>query len=99
MQQVIDVEYLDKSEIVEYLKGKEKEVTLEGKDTTVIKEVLDYIGTLYSFRPTLQSQWVMKNENVITCSRCGFRTLSYKNTKYCPECGRLMANGRSNDQR
>ena len=91
------MEYLEKSEIVQYLKGKEKQNLMEGKDVKEIREIQAYISTLYSYRPTLQSQWIRRGET-ITCSRCGFKTLVYKNTKYCPECGRLMVNGRKNDE-
>lgn len=92
------MEYLSKSEVIEYLRGKQKEKLLQGEKGTTIDEIIRYLNTMYSYRPSLQAQWLKKRET-IECSRCGFRTLPYKNTKYCPECGRSMANGKAVSER
>ena len=88
------MEYLSKPEIMEYLQSKRKEEVLLGNDGKTLTEVIRFINGLYTFRPTLQAQWVKKGD-LIACSRCSFTTLLYKNTKYCPECGKLMSNGKA----
>ena len=88
------MEYLNKAEVIDYLQGVRKDLVLNGKDGEVITDILNYLNSLYTYRPTLQAQWIRKNgKDFISCSRCGFKTLAYKNTKYCPECGRNMVNG------
>lgn len=89
------MEYLNKSEVMEYLQGFRKEQIIQGKDGTSITTIINYLNGLYTYRPTLQAQWVKKRNDMIICSRCGFKTLVYKNTKYCPNCGRLMLNGKA----
>ena len=74
------MEYIDKSEVVQCLVGREKQALIEGKDASIVRDILNQVNSMYSYRPTLQAQWVRKGD-IISCSRCGFRTLSYKNTK------------------
>ena len=89
------MEYISKQEVMEYLQGVRKNLTIQGKDGSIITEIIKALNGFYTYRPTLQSQWVRKNgKDFIFCSRCGFQTLVYKNTKYCPECGRNMVNGK-----
>ena len=94
------MEYLSKPEVMDYLTGYRKQLILLGKDGNTITEIINHLNGMYSFRPTLQSQWIRKGKaDFITCSRCGFKTLAYKNSKYCPNCGRSMVNGKSEDER
>ena len=88
------MEYLSKPEVMEYLQTKRKEEILLGNDGKTLTEVINHFNSLYSFRPTLQSKW-MKRGDYITCGRCDFKTLVYKNSRYCPNCGRLMSNGKA----
>lgn len=92
------MEYLSKSEIFDYLLGYRKELIIQGHDGETITNILHHLNGMYTYRPMLQSQWVKKGDT-ISCGRCGFRTLAYKNSKYCPNCGRNMTNGvvRSNN--
>ena len=92
------MEYINKKELIEYLEGYRKELTLQGKDGHTVTEIIKKVSSFYTYRPTLQAQWVRKGRDIITCSRCGFKTLSYKNTKYCPDCGRNMANGKKSEE-
>ena len=92
------MEYLTKSEVMEYLEGYRKELTLLGKDGNLITAIIHHLNGMYTYRPLLQSQWIRKGE-FITCGRCGFKTLVYKNTRYCPNCGRQMANGKTQEER
>ena len=92
------MEYIAKQEIMEYLEGKQKELILQGKDGTTITEIKKKLNTMYTYRPTLQAQWIKKRGDFIICSRCGFKTLLYKNSKYCPNCGKMMANGKAYDK-
>ena len=87
------MEYLSKPEVVKYLEGYRSALVLEGKDGGIITAILKKIDTFYTYRPTLQAQWSRKGDT-ISCSRCGYKTLVYKNSQYCPNCGRLMANGK-----
>lgn len=94
------MEYLSKPEVMEYLDGYRKELTLQGGNSEIVTKIINHLNTLYTFRPTLQAQWIKKGKkDFISCSRCGFQTLVYKNSKYCPNCGRLMANGKCYDEK
>ena len=95
------VEYLSKEEIVGVLNGLKHE-RLIAQDNTGAETVdiaLDRINKLYSVRPVLTATWKIMGErkDFIFCSRCGFKTLVYKRTAYCPNCGRKMLNGRAID--
>ena len=92
------MEYLAKQEVMEYLDGYRKELMLQGKDGNTINTIMKTLNGMYTYRPTIQATW-LKKRDVLQCSRCGFKTLVYKNSKYCPECGRLMTNGSTNDQK
>ena len=92
------MEYLTKSEVMQYLEGYRKNLILQGKEGDTVTDIMRHLDTMYTYRPMLQSTWVRKGE-VISCSRCGFKTLVYKNSLYCPNCGRQMVNGKRNDQR
>ena len=93
------MEYLSKPEVMEYLRGYKTELTLQGKDGNTVVTIMKQLDSMYTYRPTLQAQW-MRKKDTISCSRCGFTTLIYKNSAYCPNCGRLMANGkRNNDEK
>ena len=94
------MEYLNKSEVMTYLNGLRTELTIQGKDGTTVTTIMHALNSMYSFRPLLQSHWVRKsNKEIITCSTCGFQTLAYKNSKYCPDCGRQMINGKTQKDR
>lgn len=94
------MQYIAKEEVMEYLEGKQKEMILQGKEGTTITEIINHINGFYTYRPTLQAQWIRKNRgDFIYCSRCGFKTLVYKNSKYCPNCGKMMANGKAYDEK
>ena len=92
------MEYLTKPEVMEYLEGYRKELTLQGKDGNTVTEIMHHINGMYTYRPLIQSSWVRKRD-FISCGRCGFRTLAYKNSKYCPNCGRQMTNGKTQEER
>ena len=97
------VEYLTKEEVMDLLEGVKHEQVISGNDNGVgvINVVQDRINKLYTVRPVMTASWktIGYKRDVIYCGRCGFKTLAYKKTKYCPECGRSMLNGRSsNDQ-
>ena len=88
------MEYLSKSEVLDYLSDLRKEMVIQGKEGGTVTEIINHLNGLYTFRPLLQATWIKKRD-FISCSRCGFKTLIYKNTKYCPNCGRNMANGKA----
>ena len=92
------MEYLSKPEVMEYLEGYRKNIVLRGDSCDDITEIIHYINGLYTHRPTLQAQWIRKKDSIV-CSRCGFLTLIYKNTKYCPNCGKMMVNGKAYDSK
>ena len=94
------MEYLNKTEVMDYLKGYRQDLILKGKDGSTITTIMKYLDGMYTYRPLLQSQWVRKGRGeTISCSRCGFQTLIYKNSKYCPNCGRQMFNGKTQEER
>ena len=89
------MEYLTKAEVMEYLIGYRTELTLQGKDGDTVTTIINRLNRMYTYRPTLQAQWVRKGKNdIIICSRCGYKTLIYKNSLYCPNCGKSMVNGK-----
>ena len=90
------MEYLAKPEVMDYLKGYRSELILQGKEGDTVTQIIKHLDGLYTYRPTIQAQWIRKRDT-ITCSRCGFKTLVYKNSKYCPNCGRMMVNGKCYD--
>ena len=97
----MSVEYLTKEEIMNVLNGlkHEKLIMQDSNGATAISEAIDRINKLYSIRPVLTATWKVMGErkDFIFCSRCGFKTLVYKRTAYCPNCGRKMLNGRATD--
>ena len=97
------VEYLTKEEVMTLLDGLKHELAIWGSEGGInaIKVAQERINKLYTVRPIMTSTWktIGYKKDVIYCGRCGFKTLAYKKTAYCPECGRKMLNGRStNDQ-
>ena len=94
------IEYITKSEIMSYLEQYRKTMLLENKDAKDISAIIREIDGMYTYRPVLTAKWIKRaRTDFITCSCCGFQTLVYKNSKYCPNCGKLMTNGKAFDKR
>ena len=91
------VEYTTKEEVIQVLTGFQHEALIEKKTDTafVIGEAIKQIRSLYSIRPPQPARWrtIGDRREAIYCGGCGFKTLGYKRTKYCPNCGRPMLNG------
>ena len=92
------VEYLTKEEVIETLTSIRQELLVEHDEhgMTVIDKAVQKVNKLYTVRPVLTGTWKVLGDRreFIYCGRCGFKTLSYKRTAFCPNCGRRMLNGR-----
>lgn len=97
------VEYLTKEEVMGVLAGLRQEwVVAKSKDgVTAVDKAVEQINKLYTVRPILTGTWKVLGDRreFIYCGRCGFKTLSYKRTAFCPNCGRRMLNGRVVDDK
>lgn len=97
----MSVEYLTKEEVMGILKGMKHELLMAQDDNgaKAVDTAIERINKLYSVRPILTATWkvIGERKDFIFCSRCGFKTLVYKRTAYCPNCGRKMLNGRTLD--
>ena len=95
------VEYLTKEEVNSVLTGLKHERLLANDDVGAgaIAVAIERVNKLYTVRPVLTGTWktIGDRKEFIYCGRCGFKTLSYKRTAYCPNCGRRMLNGRVKD--
>ena len=98
------VEYFTKDEVMEVLRGMERECIfnqlMDGK--AIVSEIRKRINVLYTIRPVMTSTWktLGNRKDVVYCGGCGFKTLAYKMSPYCPQCGKKMVNGRrANDKR
>ena len=92
------VEYLTKAEVIALLDGASKEYMMENNNSAVkaIKTITDRVNKLYTVRPIETSRWksLRANRDIIACETCNYLTKAYRTTQYCPQCGRLMTNGR-----
>ena len=97
------VEYVTKGEVIDLLTDEFKEVAREGnkEESAVLKRVIRRVNMMDSMRPPLPARWktMGSRKETIFCGGCGFQTLAYKRSKYCPNCGRPMLNGVPNDVR
>ena len=89
-------EYLSKKEVQELVNDYIHTELYNGHQESVdtLTKLMEKVSHMYSYRPTIMGRWNI-GTTTATCSNCGFNTLAYKNTVYCPECGRMMSNGRS----
>lgn len=91
------VEYVTKQEVFDILNDIQMEATREEKDDAVhaATEAMKRVKALYAVRSNVFSSWkiIGTNRDVIYCGNCAFKTLAYKNSAYCPNCGRTMMNG------
>lgn len=95
------VEYLTKEDVIDVLTGLKQERIIAKDDAGMgaMAVAIERINRLYTVRPILTGSWKVIGErrDFIYCGRCGFKTLAYKRTAYCPNCGRKMLNGRAVD--
>ena len=97
------VEYLTKEEVIGVLTGLKQERIIAHDEAGMgaMAVAIERVNKLYTVRPILTGSWktIGERKEFIYCGRCGFKTLSYKRTAFCPNCGRRMLNGRTvNDQ-
>ena len=97
------VEYLTKEEVIGVLTGLRQERVIARDDAGVVavEKAIEQVNRLYTVRPVLTGTWkvIGERKDFIYCGRCGFKTLSYKRTAFCPNCGRRMLNGRVVDDK
>lgn len=91
------VEYITKAEAIDALQDECKRCVREGeKDfADILRRTVKRINLMESMRPPLPTHWktLGSRKDTIFCGGCGFQTLAYKRSKYCPNCGRPMLNG------
>ena len=91
------VEYITKTEVIEALQDECKRCVRQKDDgfAEVLRKVIRRVNGMESLRPPLPTTWktLGTRKDAIYCGGCGFQTLAYKRTKFCPNCGRPMLNG------
>lgn len=91
------VEYVTKEEVYGILKDIQMETTRQGNEeaSSAVQEAMNRVKHLYAVRNQNLANWktVGGNREVIYCGNCAYKTLAYKNTMFCPNCGRAMLNG------
>lgn len=91
------VEYVTREEVVELLRDVQNEVTRNGVQdaTAALSIAIVRAKKMYAVRPNITATWktMGASHEFIFCGGCGFKTLAYKRTPYCPKCGRSMTNG------
>ena len=94
-------EYITKQEVLDILRDEQGQALLNKKEDTVavLTKAMKRVCRLYAVRPERTALWkvIGQNKEYIYCGGCGFKTLAYKRTKYCPNCGKSMMNGVAND--
>lgn len=95
------IEYFSKEEVMDVVRGVERDCMLfpENDTKAVIAQLRKQLNRLYTIRPVMTSTWktLGNRKDVVFCGGCGFKTMAYKMTPYCPNCGKKMVNGRKAD--
>lgn len=91
------VEYVTKEEVYDILNEVSMTAMIDGKQDAVdaAQDAIKKVKKLYAVRSNVTSCWktLGMNREAIFCGNCGFKTMAYKNSLYCPNCGRTMLNG------
>lgn len=90
------VEYVTKEEVISILRDTQMEAVRAGEEKTVdtVNGIMKQVKRLYAVRDNLPASWMkMRDSGTIYCGSCGYQTMVYRNTAFCPNCGRRMGNG------
>ena len=90
------VEYVTKEEVYDLLKEIQMQALLKGNQAAseVVGDAIRRVRRMYAVRTNVISNWKREpNRETISCANCGYTTVVYRNSPFCPNCGRSMVNG------